>query len=79
MGFRNVYDDAARAALDRGLFVLCDRYSDATEAYQQVGRRLGLDMEGVGLPGHAAQFGKARVHGLGVEAVGMAPRDRGHE
>jgi dTMP kinase len=28
-------------ALDRGVFVLCDRYSDATEAYQQAGR--GLD------------------------------------
>jgi dTMP kinase len=29
-----------RPALDRGVFVLCDRFSDATEAYQQVGRRL---------------------------------------
>jgi dTMP kinase len=32
--------EVLRPALDRGLFVLCDRYSDATEAYQQVGRRL---------------------------------------
>lgn len=29
-----------RPALARGCFVLCDRFSDATEAYQQVGRRL---------------------------------------
>jgi dTMP kinase len=29
-----------KPALARGQFVLCDRYSDATEAYQQVGRRL---------------------------------------
>lgn len=32
--------EVLRPALERGLFVLCDRYSDATEAYQQVGRRL---------------------------------------
>jgi dTMP kinase len=32
--------EVLRPALDRGLFVLCDRFSDATEAYQQVGRRL---------------------------------------
>jgi dTMP kinase len=29
-----------RPALAGGRFVLCDRFSDATEAYQQVGRRL---------------------------------------
>lgn len=29
-----------RPAVAQGLFVLCDRFSDATEAYQQVGRRL---------------------------------------
>lgn len=29
-----------RPALERGRFVLCDRFSDATEAYQLVGRRL---------------------------------------
>jgi dTMP kinase len=29
-----------RPALGRGSFVLCDRFSDATEAYQQIGRRL---------------------------------------
>lgn len=34
-----------RPALDRGAIVLCDRYSDATEAYQQVGR--GIDPESV--------------------------------
>jgi dTMP kinase len=32
--------EVLRPALERGLFVLCDRFSDATEAYQQVGRRL---------------------------------------
>lgn len=32
--------EVLRPALDRGLVVLCDRFSDATEAYQQVGRRL---------------------------------------
>jgi dTMP kinase len=32
--------EVIRPALARGLFVLCDRFSDATEAYQQVGRRL---------------------------------------
>lgn len=29
-----------RPAIERGRFVLCDRFSDATEAYQLVGRRL---------------------------------------
>ena len=29
-----------KPAIARGRFVLCDRFSDATEAYQQVGRRL---------------------------------------
>lgn len=32
--------EVLRPALERGRFVLCDRFSDATEAYQQVGRRL---------------------------------------
>jgi dTMP kinase len=32
--------EVLRPALERGQFVLCDRFSDATEAYQQVGRRL---------------------------------------
>lgn len=32
--------EVLRPALDRGAFVLCDRFSDATEAYQLVGRRL---------------------------------------
>jgi dTMP kinase len=32
--------EVLRPVLDRGAFVLCDRFSDATEAYQQVGRRL---------------------------------------
>ena len=32
--------EVIRPALADGLFVLCDRFSDATEAYQQVGRRL---------------------------------------
>jgi len=33
--------EVLRPALSRGEFVLCDRYADSTEAYQQVGR--GLD------------------------------------
>jgi dTMP kinase len=33
--------ETLRPALKRDVFILCDRYSDATEAYQQVGR--GLD------------------------------------
>ena len=32
--------EVIRPALTEGLFVLCDRFSDATEAYQQVGRQL---------------------------------------
>jgi dTMP kinase len=32
--------EVLRPAVAEGLFVLCDRFSDATEAYQQVGRRL---------------------------------------
>lgn len=32
--------EVLRPALARGDFVLCDRFSDATEAYQLVGRRL---------------------------------------
>jgi dTMP kinase len=33
--------EVLKPALTRGEFILCDRYSDATEAYQQVGR--GID------------------------------------
>jgi dTMP kinase len=32
--------EVLRPAIARGTFVLCDRFSDATEAYQLVGRRL---------------------------------------
>jgi dTMP kinase len=32
--------EVLRPAVAEGAFVLCDRFSDATEAYQQVGRRL---------------------------------------
>ena len=32
--------ETLRPALEGGVFILCDRFSDATEAYQQVGRRL---------------------------------------
>ena len=38
---RQHVEETLRPGLAAGRFVLCDRYSDATEAYQQVGR--GLD------------------------------------
>ena len=44
-----------RPALARGAFVLCDRYSDATEAYQQHGR--GLDAGAVRLVDSIARDG----------------------
>ncbi|HKA37801.1 MAG TPA: dTMP kinase [Thermoanaerobaculia bacterium] len=44
-----------KPAVARGAFVLCDRYSDATEAYQQQGR--GLDPKAVGLVDSMARDG----------------------
>jgi dTMP kinase len=40
---RQHVEELLKPALARGAFVLCDRYSDATEAYQQAGR--GLEPE----------------------------------
>jgi dTMP kinase len=44
-----------KPALKRGVFILCDRYSDATEAYQQGGR--GLDPAAVQLVDAIARDG----------------------
>ena len=37
-------DEIIRPALDRGNVVLCDRYTDSTEAYQGGGRQLGSEI-----------------------------------
>lgn len=47
--------ETLRPALERNVFILCDRYSDATEAYQQVGR--GLDPAAVQLVDAIARDG----------------------
>jgi dTMP kinase len=44
-----------KPAVSRGAFVLCDRYSDATEAYQQHGR--GLDSRAVAMVDAMARDG----------------------
>jgi dTMP kinase len=47
--------ETLRPALKGGIFILCDRYSDATEAYQQGGR--GLDPAAVRLVDAIARDG----------------------
>src|SRR6185369_8384955 len=47
--------EVLRPALTRDVFILCDRYSDATEAYQQAGR--GLDPAAVWLVDAIARDG----------------------
>lgn len=47
--------ETLQPALARGVFILCDRYSDATEAYQQGGR--GLDPAAVRLVDAIARDG----------------------
>ena len=41
---RQHVEEMLRPALSAGRFVLCDRYADATEAYQQVGRGVDADL-----------------------------------
>ena len=41
---RQHVEEVLRSAVEAGRFVLCDRYSDATEAYQQVGRGVDADL-----------------------------------
>jgi dTMP kinase len=47
--------DVLKPALARGEIVLCDRYSDATEAYQRAGR--GVDPEAIALVDAMARDG----------------------
>jgi dTMP kinase len=47
--------ETLKPATERGIFILCDRYSDCTEAYQQVGR--GLDPAAVRLVDAMARDG----------------------
>jgi dTMP kinase len=53
-------DELVRPALDRGAWVVCDRYVDSSVAYQGVGRELGLE----------------RVLDLNLAAVGGLMPDR---
>ena len=76
-GARQVHvDNLIRPALTRGEWVLCDRFTDATHAYQGGGR--GVDRKLIDQIAHAVHGDVAAQHGqaLGKGAPKSTPRAR---